>query len=341
MLKLDYLTRDRARVAAQDAGPRLAGVIGFPDLPVELPVSVPRASVPAEDLLVGTGSGICEVWTSREPVVTAVDGGIRLAVAGEMLFGVHTVREGGLGLRAAADRAYRELFATIGRHGFPHVARFWNYFARINEEEEGLERYRQFNIGRAAAFEAAGRLAGTSIPAACALGVSRGDELTVSFVAARHPGTSLENPRQVSAYRYPTLYGPRSPTFSRAVVQAMPDGLLLLVSGTASIVGHDTRHAGDVAAQTRETLANLGSIFGEANRHAGRDAFAMREASYKVYVRRPPDAPAVRRELFAALGPDVDAHFIRADICRRDLLVEIEAVARSRAPAAAGAVRES
>lgn len=334
MLKLDYLTPESALDAAQDAGPCLVGVIGFPDLPDELPETVPRASVPAEDLLAGAGRGICEVWTSREPVVTAVDGGVRLAATGDFLFGVHSVSESGVGIRAAAEQAYRELFATIGRHGFPHVARFWNYFARINDEEAGLERYRQFNLGRAAAFEAAGRVGGVAIPAACALGFTRGEHLTVSFVATKRAGTSLENPRQVSAFRYPPQYGPQSPTFSRAVVQPTSEGHLLLVSGTASIVGHATLHAGDVAAQTRETLANLQAVFGEAERQVGAGAFPMREASYKVYVRHPADASVVRRELRAALGPDIDAHFIRADICRRDLLVEIEAVARSTVPGA-------
>ena len=38
---------------------------------------------------------------------------------------------------------------------------------------------------------------------------------------------------------------------------------MLFVSGTASIVGHETQHRGDVVAQTRETLANLSSVLAE------------------------------------------------------------------------------
>lgn len=338
MLTLDYLTQERALAAALDAGPGLVGVIGFPGLPDELPDAVPRASVPAEDLLVDAGGGICEVWTSPEPVATAIDGRLRLASTGDFLFGVLSMPESEIGLRAAARQAYGDIFSTMRRHGYPYAARFWNYFSRINEDEAGLERYRQFNLGRAAAFEAAGRLSGGLIPAACALGVTRGDHLTVSFFATRRAGKSLENPRQVSAYRYPSQYGPQSPTFSRAVVQETADGHLLLVSGTASIVGHATCHAGDVAAQTRETLVNLRSIFDEAEREAGAGAFPMAEARFKAYVRYPADAHVVQREIRRALGPQVDAHFLRADICRRDLLVEIEAVARS---ASSGASRVS
>ena len=48
-----------------------------------------------------------------------------------------------------------------------------------------------------------------------------------------------------------------------------------------------------------------------------------------VYVRHVDDAPLVRRVLEAALGPAAHtvrhAVYLEADICRQDLLVEIEA----------------
>jgi enamine deaminase RidA (YjgF/YER057c/UK114 family) len=84
---------------------------------------------------------------------------------------------------------------------------------------------------------------------------------------------------------------------------------------------------GDVVAQTRETLANLRAVFAEAERLSRAGAFPLREASYKAYVRFPADVEAVRREVAAALGEEADVNFLRADICRSDLLVEIEAVA--------------
>ena len=49
-------------------------------------------------------------------------------------------------------------------------------------------------------------------------------------------GTPVENPRQVSAYRYPREYGPQSPTFARALLPPSPR-VPLLLSGTASIDG--------------------------------------------------------------------------------------------------------
>ena len=84
--------------------------------------------------------------------------------------------------------------------------------------------------------------------------------LQVYWLAARVAGTPLENPRQVAAYRYPRQYGPQSPTFARAMLPPAGSDMPLLLSGTASVVGHETRHPGDVLAQLDETFANLDSL---------------------------------------------------------------------------------
>jgi chorismate lyase / 3-hydroxybenzoate synthase len=49
-----------------------------------------------------------------------------------------------------------------------------------------------------------------------------------------------------------------------------------------------------------------------------------------VYVRRPADLPIIQQELASRLGPLARAIYLQADICRQDLLVEIEATATSR-----------
>ncbi len=95
------------------------------------------------------------------------------------------------------------------------------------------------------------------MPAASALGFESGP-LTICFFAAREAmPLAIENPRQVSAYKYPEDYGPRSPTFSRASAIELHGQTVLFISGTASIVGHQTMHAGDVVAQTQETIVNI------------------------------------------------------------------------------------
>ena len=172
-------------------------------------------------------------------------------------------------------------------------------------------RQRAFLDAHASAFEGS--------PAACALG-THDDRLRVAFLAARQPCVAVENPRQVPAYRYPTDYGPRSPTFSRAALVDAGNGhVALLISGTASIVGHVTMHPGDVAAQVRETLLNLQALVEASAVHT--DArFSLSGLQLTVYVRHAADAGTVHTALLAALGADTPAAqtlvLLQADICK-------------------------
>ena len=222
--------------------------------------------------------------------------------------------------------ALRVQLRTPRHTGFAHLLRLWNYLPRINAETGGLERYRQFNIGRHLAFEAAGRLVMDSIPAASALGVS-GGPLSVAFLAGRTPTRSIENPRQLSAFRYPADYGPCSPTFSRAALGRYAGAEWLFVSGTASIVGHQSMHPGDPVAQTRELLANLDALLAEASRCSAGPAYRLPELSARVYVRHPEHLAAVQAELARGLGGTAPRVYLQADVCRADLLVEVEAQA--------------
>ncbi|MDQ7988565.1 MAG: hypothetical protein REI09_02925 [Candidatus Dactylopiibacterium sp.] len=245
-------------------------------------------------------------------------GWISLAEAG------HAAPEGVSALEAISHDAYAAVFAALAQTGFTHLLRCWNYLPRINLDGGGLERYRQFNIGRQDAFIAAQRTWLEGAPSACALGSAQG-ELVVYFLAGRVPADPIENPRQLSAYRYPAQYGPRAPTFSRASLLPLDGVDVLFISGTASIVGHESLHPGDVRAQTRETLENLAALVTEASRRARFGAFALEDLKLKVFVREPADLAAVQDELHTRLGAVADVCYLQADVCRAELLVEIEA----------------
>ena len=135
----------------------------------------------------------------------------------------------------------------------------------------------------------------------------------------------IENPRQMSAYHYPPRYGLHTPSFSRACMLKEGRGTNLFISGTASIVGHESRHAGDVVAQTRETLANIEALLDEANRRAGTSQYRLDRLCFKVYVRRPQDLSLIQEALLAVVRPRIPVVYVQADVCRTDLLVEIEA----------------
>jgi enamine deaminase RidA (YjgF/YER057c/UK114 family) len=209
------------------------------------------------------------------------------------------------------------------------LIRIWNYLPEINRESDGDERYRHFNSARRLAFRNSGRATMGTVPAACALGSPAGSPISIYFLAARQPPKMIENPRQTSAYHYPPKFGRHSPIFSRACVLSESAGTNLFVSGTASIVGHETIHHGDVAAQTRETLANISALLGEANRVVGSVRYSLDGLKFKVYVRAPTDLPAIKETLSAALRPATSIMYLQADVCREDLLVEIEATGES------------
>jgi chorismate lyase/3-hydroxybenzoate synthase len=278
--------------------------------------------------LLAPAGDVLDAWIGRAPTETHRHGSVRYTTDGDWLHGIAEIDDRVDGLQAAARRAYTDLFEVLAAQRCPNLLRLWNYLADINLEADGSERYRQFNAGRQQAFIEARRSAFEGAPAACALGM-RGGPLRVHFLAGRRPPLAIENPRQVSAYRYPDAYGPRSPTFSRAALADVGGGRqALFISGTASIVGHATVHVGNVRRQTEETLLNIAAVRQAASKRAG-VACAADALVYTVYVRRAEDLAVVREVFESAVGADtaaaLDAVYLQADICRAELLVEIEA----------------
>lgn len=272
-----------------------------------------------------SGLECVEVWRGQGPVRAGTAGLIRYAEDGEHCAGYLSIAEEEFGsLASATEAAYRDLLRFHAGSPYRHVWRMWNYISDINAGSGDEERYRQFCVGRARAF-AAEPVGTTTIgyPAASAVGKqSATRSLEICWVASRAPGVMVENPRQTSAYQYPRRYGPAAPSFSRATVTG--DGLLL-ISGTSSIVGHVSVHAGDLAAQLDETLRNIDVLLRRpATERSARSRELNGHSLVKAYLRNPADAPLVERQLRGRLGSSVPLLILAADICRDDLLVEIE-----------------
>lgn len=287
-----------------------------------------RGLAPLAPPLLGATTPWVDVWTGEEEGVhRSHRGAASWQTDGDWAFGHLHLAAPANTVEATAYRAYRDLFAALQDCGCPQLLRLWNYLPQINADGGGLERYRQFNIGRQRAFVDAGRDAHEGAPAACALGTGghTGGGLTVCFLAGRVAPRPVDNPRQVPAYRYSSLYGPRTPTFSRAALADAGGGrIALLVSGTASIVGEHTVHAGDVVAQTRETLRNLQAVIDSAHR-ACSARLTLADLQPTVFVRNAGDHAEVLDVLAREVPAWRGAPCVQADICRADLLVEIEA----------------
>ena len=267
-----------------------------------------------------------EIWVTTERAACWRRGDLAWGENGGALFGCKR-RRIGEDIEGCALETYREALALLEERGYPWPLRVWNYLPGINEDQHGIDRYKLFNAGRARAFEERyGEAAERHFPAATAVGTT-GDSLIVCFASSRAPGAQIENPRQISAYRYPPCYGPKSPSFARGTVAPEDWGRAFFLSGTASVVGHRTMHLGDPLRQLEETLGNIGALLDiVATRMGRRHIDVLRFDLLKTYVRHPEQFPAIRSALERHLDPATPAIYLMADICRSDLLLEIEGV---------------
>ncbi len=261
------------------------------------------------------------IFRELQPAGTAAD--FTLYHSGDWLLGSATAAPDEAP-EAAAHRLYSALFRAVGDRT---LARIWNYVPKINAPDStGLENYQAFCRGRSLAFQAELGAGFTQrLPAASAVGLESA-ALAVIFAASAHPVRHFENPRQVPAYAYPREHGPRPPSFARATVVPRPESRAdVFISGTAAITGHTTLAPGDTAAQLGHTLENLRAI-GRAS-GVGETLAAHQAAArhLKVYIRHAADYPAIAATLAAHLLIAGDhVNYIRSDICRAALNVEIE-----------------
>jgi chorismate lyase/3-hydroxybenzoate synthase len=316
------LCYERGRLEALLSGAEVLAVIGFgADAPAA--ADDPRyLHVPLEPV---DGAAPFEVWRCGGTVRSGRSGHLRWAGDGDYSFAMLEFDEAQCGgLAEAARQAYRALRSWLADSATPHVLRIWNYLDAINEGDGDAERYRVFCRGRAEGMRDA---FAHGFPAATAIGVRDGRRiLRVYWIAARVRGGALENPRQLSAWRYPRQYGPSAPTFARAM-HAPTVSPQLYISGTAAIVGHASHHPGDFGAQVDETLANFASLLAAAGlppvRHFGAGSML------KVYVRRGADARQAATLMAQRLPAATAFLLLHGDICRRELLIEIDGIQTS------------
>jgi chorismate lyase / 3-hydroxybenzoate synthase len=238
------------------------------------------------------------------------------------------ISESELGIEQATAKAYQDLLEQVRPSKHPYLLRIWNYFSDINQGQGDKERYRGFCVGRSQSVD--GQF-NTPPPAATAIGTdskgSAASHLQLIALCSSQVARTLENPRQTPAWRYPREYGPVPPGFSRGIIlDEDTETPRLLASGTASIVGHVSQHIGEVGGQLSESLANLQALLAEGSKQSGRDFRIANCEALRVYLRKPVDL-AVAESMITAAGIDRDrVLYLRGDICRRELDVELEGV---------------
>jgi enamine deaminase RidA (YjgF/YER057c/UK114 family) len=228
---------------------------------------------------------------------------------------------------------------------FEHVVRLWFYLGDVTGPEGELQRYHELNRARTDFYRdidfGGSFLARTDhrgvYPASTGIGMG-GRGLIVSCLALETNRKDLllaplENPRQTPPYIYPPRYSPQSPKFARAIAMILSDYATIWISGTASVVNSESRYPGDVEKQTEQTIDNIERLIASENflRHGVKGAGASLQdlAKIRVYLRHQEDFARCRAICERRIGP-VPAIYAVADVCRPELLVEIEGVAFSR-----------
>lgn len=276
-----------------------------------------------------TADSSTESWRVPGPVRHWQEGPLRIAESRCYTAAVVEMPEAGCAnLKDLSQQAYEILLTAVSSGRHKRLLRIWNYFDEINEPQGKEERYRLFSSGRAMGFRKFG-IEDQVTPVGTAIGTTGSGNLVLVALASEQPFVAIENPRQISAYHYPVDYGPDSPKFSRAGLLDQPEGHLFLVSGTAAVVGHNSAFHFDTPRQLIETLNNLDVLtrIGGRIEHAEGNYKPDPGAVIRVYLRNAQDLPGVIQALGDAWGElSQDIVFLEGDICRRELMIEMEAV---------------
>lgn len=261
---------------------------------------------------------------------------------------------GGLAPAPGSAGAHSQMLSTLGNmraalrlagSGFEQVVRTWFCLGGITKLESGTQRYLEMNRARADFYRNL-RFRGLPeharplhefYPASTGIGMN-GAGLVASCVALQtHRKDALlaplENPQQTPAYAYHSKYSPQSPRFSRGVALQTGKYLTSWISGTASIVNSESRYPGDIQKQTEQTIENIERLLSpEAFLAQGIKGAGVRLqdlAKIRVYLKRSEDSSQCKAICERRFGP-VPAIYALADVCRPELLVEIEGVAFTR-----------
>ncbi|MFC3095362.1 hypothetical protein DRW07_16005 [Alteromonas sediminis] len=281
-----------------------------------------RDCMPSEEGTILSGiegieeNSISEVWTVDKAVSRGTSEQCQWSKTSDLICVARWLTEAECtNIEESVFKAYVSLFSVLKTHGFPHPFRCWNYLPNINTGDGDEETYKRFCTGRLQAFEYLG-VKPEQYPSASALGHHTKGAVIYVFASASSPEHQRNN-KQVDAFKYPRQYGISSPSFTRATALELIDNRFLFISGTASIIGHETVAEGSLEKQLDVTIDNIEHLLETAN------PYQCSLRTLKVYLRHAEDWAFTKRWLEARY-PRADIVITLADICRRDLLVEIE-----------------
>ena len=247
-------------------------------------------------------------------------------------------------IQESAEKAFESAMDILSREGLSisHIIRQWNYvedIAHLEDPSRATQNYQVFNDVRAKYYDPEAFPMG--YPAATGIGMTTGGVI-IGFIAVSDSDCvevkPIRNPRQIDAHQYSEqvlvgkvtgIMGEKcTPKFERGKMVVLDGTCNMYVSGTASIVGELTLHPDDVEKQTITTIENIFELFSRENQRELGVKFDVRTIEFshlRIYVKRQEDFSKVEAVCKSMLNSK-SFLFLESDICREDLLVEIEGI---------------
>lgn len=225
---------------------------------------------------------------------------------------------------------------------FSHIFRQWNYIESITGTVSNSQRYQIFNDVRSLFYSESDFVQG--YPAATGIGMNTGGVI-IDFIAAVHNQVwPVKNPEQVDAHKYSDevladnefsdKLKRTTPKFERAKAIALEKDILLYISGTAAIKGQQSMAQNDAYQQTLETIDNIEQLTDFKNLTSHHipvtDPSSIEPAYFRIYIKTSADLPGVRSAFESRFGKMNNVLYLIGDICRAELLMEIEGTYRLR-----------
>lgn len=240
-------------------------------------------------------------------------------------------------VRKQSDEVFEKLDSLLSMYNFSidDIVRQWNYIGNIVSYRNGKQNYQEFNDARSAYYGRCGWKNG--YPAATGIGTSC-EGIIVGGIAFKRADNSgiypIDNPLQVAAHIYSKKVlidndenaVKSTPKFERAKLIENERGACCFVSGTAAIRGESSMENSSAKLQTIMTIENIEHLVSKENLvKYGCKPYDLRYVQLQVYIKNAEDYEEVR-EVVDKAYPGIPAVYTIADVCRSELLVEIEGI---------------
>lgn len=221
--------------------------------------------------------------------------------------------------------AFSMLQEVLRLEGFPmnKIVRQWNYIEQITAFDGNDQHYQSFNNARSESYSQTNWNEG--YPAATGIGANLGGVLIdVDAAVFLRPGcyvTPIDNKLQVAAHAYSeqVLEAARqkktTPKFERAKSMTFDERRIVYISGTAAIRGEESLTGVGLERQLHITMENIAELIGNAQLKM-----------LRVYLKNKSDYKEAEM-LMSAYKLNIPISYMWADVCRDELLIEIEGIA--------------